>query len=262
MPDITPDQRRKWVRRVIGSDDLTSTQKNVLLALETYANYRDGTNAHPGEIKLAEDCGITTRAVRTALKRCRELGLIEQTADENPRAHLAAVYRIVILPTTGTAVPVNNSTTGTAVPVNNSTTGTATSPPPEQRFLPPESFTGTTRVLPQSGTSPEPLAAVAHTSQRPSRFCANHPIGTEKRCPDCANAREHQKAWDAQAAANDVAVAAANDFARRRQLQLISECPLRCRENSGMVEVLADDGITTLELKRCDHGLPRVAGDG
>ncbi|CAN5144927.1 hypothetical protein BH11ACT6_BH11ACT6_34660 [soil metagenome] len=134
MPAMTPDQRRLWIRRVLGCPDLTAAQKTVLIALETYADYYDGTNAHPGEINLAEMCGLKVRAVNGALARGQELGLIQQTSPANSRTGRAAVYRLLpplaavptAAATTGTAMPVDNVTTGTAMPVNEPTTGTAT----------------------------------------------------------------------------------------------------------------------------------------
>ncbi|MDV3136756.1 hypothetical protein [Mycobacterium sp. 29Ha] len=160
-----------WRRRVIVAD-LSPVRKLVLLALETFADYRDGTNAHPGERVLADMCNLTTRAVRDALACGRDLGLIERTDVANPKRGKSDVYRMV---TTGTTVPVEPPTTGTAVPVNNRhhrnghdiTTGTATTSPPEPPFLPPtQAPTQAPRgESPQPGTSP---AAAAPDTNRPA----------------------------------------------------------------------------------------------
>lgn len=277
---MNPDQRRHWVRVVLSHTQLTAAQKTVLIALETYADYRDGTDAYPGEENLARLCGITPRAVRLALARGRELGLIERTLEANHRAGRADVYRL--LPTTaivglsapsgdaitGTAVPVDEPITGMRVPVKSVITGTAV----QDHRNSDDTFTGTAvpptlpapsnhqppGVLPNRGTSPA-LAVAAHTAIA-SRFCDKHPYGYRGKCGDCGNARTAFNAAQAAAAEQDVALELANDFARRRKLQLINECPLRCAENSGMVEIVDEDG--TERLKRCDHGLPRVAGDG
>lgn len=237
MTEMTPERRRTWIRAVLSHQGLTAAQRTVLVALETYADYNTGRNARPGETNLAQLCGgLTTRAVNTALSRGRALGLIEQTAPANSRAARAAVYRIipvaaitgttvpVIELTTGTAVPVIESTTGTTVPVNNSTTGTYASPRPERPFLPPETYTKTTRVLPNPGTSPDDALAT-HTN-RPSRFCNQHPNGTPRKCGDCANARTAFKAWQATAAEHDVALASTDDLERRRRRKLIDDCQL------------------------------------
>lgn len=180
-----PERRRQWIRRVLGCADLSAAQRNVLLALETFADYLDGSNAHPGETNLAEICGLTTRAVRTALSRGCELGLIKKTANENPRASRAAVYRLVLSgePITGTAVPVKEPITGTAVPVNNSITGTATTPSPERPFRPPSHVPITqgcyvTRVRHQSRASPRthtlslPRGSVMSTRWEPGATAA------------------------------------------------------------------------------------------
>ncbi len=263
MPErttISPEQRRQWVRRVIGCEDLTAAQKSVVLALETFSDYRDGSNAHPGEANLAEICCITTRAVRSALERGRTVGLIQQTAPANPRAARAAVYRIVV-PTliTGTAVPVSNTITGTTVPVNNSTTGTSMSPSPEQPFLPSESFTKITGVSRNSGTSPR-AHADAHFAEPPSRFCDNHPYGTRSKCSDCANARTAFDAWQTHRLEHNDTPTAANDFERRRRQRLIDNCPLGC-DDFGRISGVDHAGNET--LRPCDHGLSLVvAADG
>ncbi|MBI3226612.1 MAG: hypothetical protein HYZ39_16315 [Mycolicibacterium cosmeticum] len=262
--------------------ELSAAQKNVLLTLETYANYDDGTNAHPGEKKLAESTGgLTERAVREALKRGRELGLIVRTADENPKAHLAAVYRLSMPSesgfTTGTAVPVNNSTTGTAVPVDNptagipvpvetpttgtathhhrnghvATTGTAVPPtlPAPSLHQPVES---------DRGTSPGQLLAISHTDRIPSEFCDLHPHGYRGKCGDCGNARTFKRAWLAQKAAEDVAIANAEDYGRAQRRKLIEACQAAggpC-DDFGRVDYIDDDGVH--RVRPCDH--PNVSG--
>jgi hypothetical protein len=92
------EQRREWRRHVFGHASLTDGQKVVLLALETYADYPDGTNARPGVVTLAEMCGFGERVVKSALKRGQRLKLIEQTARANPKRGLAAVYRLLPVP--------------------------------------------------------------------------------------------------------------------------------------------------------------------
>lgn len=264
---MSPEQRRLWVRLVLRFPraDLSAAQKTVLIALETYADYRDGANAHPGEENLAVDTGITARAVRDAIKRGRDLGLIEQTHRENPKAGLAAVYRLT-LPTdytvsTGTAVPVDNSTTGTAVPVETATTGTAvhhhrnghvistgTAVPPTLHA--PSKYQV---VVSDWGTSPEqPIAT--HTDRVPSRFCDLHPQGTRQPCGDCANARTAFHAWQADRAAIDVAIATAEDRDRKTRRWLIEAC----HAAGGP----CDDFGRLDDLSPCDHpNVPRRIED-
>lgn len=93
---MTPEQRRDWRDQVLGNQALTLAQRVVLLALETFADYQDGTNARPGIERLTQKCGLTERAVETALKRGREVGLIQRTAN-GYKGH-AAVYRLVPIP--------------------------------------------------------------------------------------------------------------------------------------------------------------------
>ncbi|SKI75994.1 helix-turn-helix domain-containing protein [Mycobacteroides abscessus] len=243
-----PARRRQWIRRVLGCTELSAAQRNVLLALETFADYLDGSNAHPGETNLAEICGLTTRAVRTALGRGCELGLIRKTANENPRASRAAVYRLLLSDesTTGTAVPVKDPTTGTAVPVynphhrNGHDTITGTAVPPTK------SSTKTTGVLRNSGTSPEPCLADTHPD-RPSRFCDEHPMGTRGNCGNCANARTAFNAWQDHQAERDAEIAQA-DAHRRHQLRVT--CPW-CHGTN--LRDLGDDLV-----EKCDHKPPQA----
>lgn len=248
---LTPELRRAWNRRVRGCTELTTGQRLVVCALADYANYADGTNAHPGEVNLAAECGLTTRAVRGALARAQQLGFIERTAPANVRTARAAVYRLLPQPIiTGTSVPVDNPAdalitgssvpvmtpiTGSSVPVDNSITGTYASPSPERTFLPPSQHLKTPGVLPNASTSLEP-ALTTHTHQAPSRFCDKHPLGYRGPCGDCGNARTAFKAWQDAAAETDVAVAAVDDLERRRRRRLIDSCP-DCRDDHGRVLV-------------------------
>ena len=90
-----------WRWRVIATPKtaLSPSQKLVLLMLETFADYRDGTNAHPGIQVLAEMCGLTPNAIGTALGRGRDLGLIERTEPANRGGGKSDVYRLVFTPT-------------------------------------------------------------------------------------------------------------------------------------------------------------------
>lgn len=273
---LTHDQRRRWARMVLKAE-LTQAQKTVLFALETYADWSDGTNAFPGEIQLAELCGMTTRAIRMALDRGKALGLIQQTSPANPKAHKSAVYRLVMPPvisvvetrSTGTAVPVNNSTTGmhvpvetrstgTAVPVNNVSTGTAVHVLPERTFLPPETYTNNLGVLRNWGTSPEPTSELdAHTIDPPSRFCDKHPMGYRGKCGDCGNARTAFNAWQAAQAERDTATELAEQAHQHRRRQAIAACT-DC-DSRGLIEVGENSQAW------CTHqGMPplRAVGNG
>lgn len=260
---LSPEQRRIWVRLVLRCNDLTPAHKTVLWALETYADYRDGRNARPGEANLTADTGLKPRAVRYALERAQTLGLIERTHAANSRAGRAAVYRLTIPAdiggTTGTPMPVNEPTTGTSVPVNEPTTGTLTHHDRHAH----DSTTGTS-VPPTSpapsplkhhplesdwGTSPERAVAFTHTDRVPSRFCDAHPRGTRKRCPDCGNARTAYEAWREDQAAADVAIAAAEDRERKDRLRRQSAC-LDC-DDLGRVEVVDAQG--NHGVRRCTH---------
>lgn len=264
---MTHDQRGRWARRVMGAE-MPASQCMVLFALETFADWGGGGNAHPGEILLAETARVDVRTVRRALKAGVDCGLIEQTRPANPKAHKAAVYRLVVEPvlavvddgSTGHHSPVNNSTTGHQSPVetlttghhspvNNFSTGQPSPFPPDTAVLPPKPLTNNQRVLRNWGTSPEHELASAHTIDPPSKFCASHPIGTPEKCPDCANARTHRKAWEAAQAEHDVALAAVEDIERRRRRKQIESC-LLC-DHYGLVDDIDEDGIEV--RRRCAH---------
>lgn len=245
---LPPERRRLWVRHVLAHADLTPAHKAVLVALETYADYRDGTNAYPGIELLARSTNLGVRIVRYALLAGRRLGLIEQTAPANPNRGRAAVYRLLPVEHTGTTVPVETvdepDHTGTLMPVrpvdNPDHTGTTVpvSPVDQQDHsgtyvpsipappCPPPTPTPTPSGVLRTGVRHQATDLVApHTNQRPSRFCAKHPLGTPNKCPDCANARTHQRAWDEHQAANDLELAQADDVDRQRRRHRIDNCP-------------------------------------
>lgn len=265
---MTFESRRLWKRMVLRMPgaELSAACKTVLLALEDYADYRDGTGAHPGEQNLSEAAGVDVRTVRRALAAGRALGLIRQTAPANPKAGKAAEYSLTLpaaaAGSIGHASPVHNPTTGHASPVNNSTTGhaspvetihhrTGMSFQPDTGVLPPKPYTNTQGVLRNSGTSPETDQA-PHTPTPPSKFCDNHPQGTRQPCGDCANARTAFQAWQADAAAIDLAIAEADDLQRRRRRKLIDSCT-EC-----------DDAGRLDDLSPCTHpnSTLRVVGHG
>lgn len=263
---ITFENRRQWKRLVLRMPgaDLSASHKTVLLALEDYADYRDGTGAHPGEQNLSEAAGVDVRTVRRALAAGTALGLIEKTAAANPKAGKAAEYSLTLpaaaLGSTGHQSPVDNSTTGhpSLVETVDNTVSTGHQSPvetghhrtgmsfqPDTGVLPPKPYTNTQEWLRNSGTSPaQPLAVVAHTT-RPSRFCDDHPRGTRDKCPDCANARTAFEAWQAHQTAIDVEIAEAE---AQRQHQLRDNCPW-CHGTGNR-------DITDDLVERCDHRTP------
>lgn len=170
--------RFDWERAIRALPLRPPVRKLVALTLATYAD-KDGTNAHPGEDRLAEDCGITTRAVRGHLSALRELGLIVRTfrGSSYGRSKAADEYHLAMPPdvlsrldhrnhgagadqeNTGTTVPVfqgeppepQRQNTGTSV----QNTGTSASGTPERGFRPPDQDQGRDQPRPQ----PHPLPA-------------------------------------------------------------------------------------------------------
>jgi hypothetical protein len=89
--------RFEW-ERALHFLDLPSTTHHVGLALATYANGDDGGNAHPGEDRLAADCRLTTRTIRTHLAKLRTLRLIVRISRgwANQFGSTADVYQLQI----------------------------------------------------------------------------------------------------------------------------------------------------------------------
>ncbi|OBF29820.1 helix-turn-helix domain-containing protein [Mycolicibacterium conceptionense] len=258
---LTFDNRRQWTRLVLRMPckELSSAHKTVLLALEGYADYRDGTGAHPGEQNLSEAAGVDVRTVRRALAAGRSLGLIQQTAAANPKAGKAAEYSLTLPAagggSTGHPSPVNGSTTGHASPVNNCTTGhtspvetghhrTEMSFQPDTPVLPPKPYTNTQGELRNSGTSPAPAELAA--PQPPSRYCQRHPHGTDENCWRCREAGREFRAWQAAQAAIDVAV---EQNTRRQRQDLRVNCP----DCGGSNWITDDNGEP---IRKCDHQPP------
>ncbi|WP_142282927.1 helix-turn-helix domain-containing protein [Mycobacterium aquaticum] len=252
--------------------ELSASCKTVLLALEGYADYRDGTGAHPGEQNLSEAAGVDVRTVRRALAAGRALGLIQQTAAANPKAGKAAEYRLTLPAaddsSTGHASPVNNSTTGHVGPVNNSTVGhvspvetghhrTGMSFQPDTPVLSPKPYTNTQGLLRNSGTSPEPHIAEIHLDHPPAKCCPQH-RGYRDDCGQCRKAWGAFKDWQAVAADHDVAIAAARDADRRRARQAIADCP-DCDDFGRVSITLDDDGGRGEHLVKCDHPKTQAA---
>lgn len=87
--------RFEWERAIRVLDLRPPTRKLVALMVATYAD-KDGGNAHPGEDRLAAECGITARAVRGHLEALRQVGLLERTfrGSSSGRRKLADCYAL------------------------------------------------------------------------------------------------------------------------------------------------------------------------
>ncbi len=207
-----PEQRRHWVRIVLAHRELTAAAKTVLLALETFANYEDGTNAHPGEERLAEMVGgLGLRAVQLAMKRGRDLGLIVRTAPANPKAHLAAVWRLTFPPTedgsTGTDVRVEDIYTRTVVQVETPSTRTdvrvetANTRTTDRQY--PNAHDGSTRTsvrttLHAPSLKHPPVVEISGGrgtqvgASDPRPHCPEHDENSDEPCRKC----ERRRKWD------------------------------------------------------------------
>lgn len=96
---LEPMPRFEWetvVRRV----HMPFTVKGFALLLSTYATTRTGEDVRPGNARLMRVSGMSERSVNGALRKLRELGLIECVAEGRSRGRngggLAAVYRLTV----------------------------------------------------------------------------------------------------------------------------------------------------------------------
>ncbi|MBV5244334.1 helix-turn-helix domain-containing protein [Mycolicibacterium sp. PAM1] len=194
---MNKQQRREWRAEVLGHSELTPAQKLVLLGLETFADYPEGTNARPGVAVLADRCRLKARAVEAALAQGRRLGLIEQTARANPKAGLAAVYRLL---STRTSVRIEADSTRTSVRIEADSTRTTVRiedgfNPHETVFQPARDDISTrTLMQPTNPITPRENTKGGHDAPRCARH-RDHP--NPPPCHDCKQAREQIAAEDA-----------------------------------------------------------------
>lgn len=200
-------QRRDWRTAVfkLGPKELTAAQKVVLLALETFADYPEGTNARPGVARLAGMCCLDERTARFALKAGQDLKLIEQTRRANPKRGLAAIYRLLPQPdSTGSGDPVEEISTGSGDPLDTPFNRI------EAAFLPDRNAASTGSTDPPTN----PLAPREGTKGGGSELrCARHRDDAHPPpCHDCKRVREQTTAtFDAQRAAIRQAIDACDD---------------------------------------------------
>jgi DNA-binding transcriptional ArsR family regulator len=88
--------RYEW-ERIIRRARLGAPAKSVALAMATYAD-SDGSRIYPGVARLAAVTELSERSVRAALKKLRDLGLIERTFKGGHRGVQAVtdVHRLTI----------------------------------------------------------------------------------------------------------------------------------------------------------------------
>ncbi|BBZ22822.1 helix-turn-helix domain-containing protein [Mycolicibacter hiberniae] len=248
------EQRRDWRRHVLGCTELTATQRLVLLALETFADYPAGTNARPGVANLADMCRFGERVVKSALERGRRLKLIEQTARANPKLGLAAVYSLLPAPTSKctsvhleTDFKVHDRTFQGA---RNDVSRCTTVPPTN----PYQSSNTKERGSPQPGTSPdEPrqltdLSPQKLSNSNTSERCPAHAhIDYDDDVPPCRACKALRLAAEKLTAATAADVEQSRAAESRARRDAINSCP-HCDDN-GLINI--DDDSTI--VKRCTH---------
>ncbi len=219
---MNPAQRREWRRRLFGCPELTPAQRLVLLALEGFADWPEGTNARPGVVRLAELCRLEERAVKRALGRGRELGLIEQTARANPRRGWAATHRLVSQP---------DSQTDSTCTVSHLETGFKVT----RETVQGDSF-GRSRCTAVPPTYPDQYKG----TEEPPRYCPEHPNDTDDNCRPCGRQRKKHERWQTEQAERNRQAAEARAQAR-------AECHL-C---DGYGWAIGPDGTPLEPARRC-----------
>ena len=86
--------RFAWERALLQSG-LPPMTRLVGLALATYAN-RDGTNARPGEDRLASACGLSPRRVREHMGALRDAGYVVRVGRGGSRTRTTDTYRLTL----------------------------------------------------------------------------------------------------------------------------------------------------------------------
>lgn len=75
-------------------------QKLVAAFLASYADFADGSNAHPGRERLADETGLSVRSVERHLSTLVRDGWIRRTAQGGGRGgsprHAADAYQLVV----------------------------------------------------------------------------------------------------------------------------------------------------------------------
>lgn len=92
----TTATRYEW-ERIVRRARLGAPTKAVALAMATYAD-RDGSRVYPGVARLAAVTELSERSVRGALKKLRDVGLIERTFSGGHRGvqSFTDVHRLAI----------------------------------------------------------------------------------------------------------------------------------------------------------------------
>lgn len=73
----TPIERFMW-ERIIRQSGLPPLTKLVAFVMATYGE-KDGSKIHPGDQRLAADCGVTDRAIRNHRRTLEDRGYITRT---------------------------------------------------------------------------------------------------------------------------------------------------------------------------------------
>lgn len=231
---------------MLSSDELTPAQKTVLIALETFADFRNGDNAYPGVGTLAAMCRVDEKTVRRALDAAwNRLGLIDRTARANPKAHKSAVWRLV---STGQQSPVEDVSTGQQSPVDtpiepdfyrassaflpdNFGVSTGLQSPPTLGDLSIEGGRAQSGTEPNSHAEPrKPQPSEQSANGKQLTRCARHAHIADDadvpNCWDCKRAREDHEAADArERAAIREAIDNCVDCDQFGRLDDLTDCP-------------------------------------
>lgn len=219
---MTPPKTPKFIQVIPAEVEQYGPAASIVLA---HIRYRCST-AGDGRIEsgghrwwrasrsaIASDVGMSVKVVRKALTDLGEAVLAERF---EPKSDQTLAYRVAASLTS--QKPHGALADQSEAPQGNSVAPRGVAPCPVGLDTVPHGATAPIYAELKEGVR-------THTDHVPSRFCDEHPIGTPEDCPRCGNARTHFVAWQAAEAERDVAMAASNDFNRRRHRMLIEECP-------------------------------------
>lgn len=108
--------------RMSADPRLSATDFRTAYRLFSYMDAGTG-DCFPRQETIATDLGLTDRTVRSALVNLRACGWLTIEERPLPKGRGKSNFYHFNDPTTGSAVPVNNTNTGNEIPVNASTTG-------------------------------------------------------------------------------------------------------------------------------------------
>ncbi|MBB2709761.1 helix-turn-helix domain-containing protein [Rhizobium sophoriradicis] len=122
MKKFTTSWKLDLLDRMSADHRLSATDFRAVYRLLHYMD-AETRNCFPRQETIAADLGVTDRTVRNSLVNLRACGWLKIEERQLPKGRGRSNFYYFLDPTTGSAVPVNNTNTGNGLPVNGATTG-------------------------------------------------------------------------------------------------------------------------------------------